>query len=114
MLETVIELLPVAIDSRGRSAVPASYHCRLLVRAPIWLPWNIGTYIMPFGIVISFDNEKGHGSIKPETGGVDLRFKRSDISWDNKLNPPMAGERLSYAVETNHNSEPCAVNIQPI
>ena len=69
---------------------------------------------MPFGTIISFDDEKGLGRIRPETGGVDLGFRRSDISWDNERNRPVAGDRLSYAVDANPNSEPCAVNIQPI
>lgn len=69
---------------------------------------------MPFGTVTSFDKEQGHGSIKPEAGGVDLGFERCDISWGNERNLPAAGERLSYAVSTNSDSQPCAVNIQPI
>ena len=69
---------------------------------------------MPCGTIISFDNEKGHGSIRPETGGVDLRFERSEISWADERGLPLAGERLSYAVGANRNSQTCAVNIQPI
>ena len=30
-----------------------------------------------FGTVSSFDTSKGHGAIKPETGGDMLRFERS-------------------------------------
>ena len=69
---------------------------------------------MPFGTVISFANNQGHGSIKPEGGGVDLGFERGDISWNSGRDPPAAGERISYAVGTNIDNQPCAVNIQPI
>ena len=69
---------------------------------------------MPFGTIISFDNEQDHGSVRPETGGVDLRFERSNLSWDGERNLPKTGERFSYAVGTNGDSQPCAVNIQPI
>jgi cold shock CspA family protein len=67
-----------------------------------------------FGIVNSFDNDMGHGSIKPETGGVDLGFERSAISWDAKDSPPTAGQRLSYDVGTNKDSKPCALNLKTI
>lgn len=70
---------------------------------------------MPFGTIISFDDKKGHGSLRPETGGPNLGFERSDISWANKPNTPMVGERLSYAVDAMQNDgQPRAVNIQPI
>jgi cold shock CspA family protein len=69
---------------------------------------------MPFGTIISFDNEEDYGSMKPETGGADLRFERSDISWDSERRLPVIGNRYSYAVDANRNSQPCAVNIQPI
>ena len=35
-----------------------------------------------FGTITSFDTIKGHGQIKPETGGNDLRFETSAIMWD--------------------------------
>ena len=65
-----------------------------------------------FGTVKAFDIDKGIGSLKPETGGDDLYFERSAISWDapKMLN---VGERLSYdkgMVE----SQPCAVNLARI
>ena len=69
---------------------------------------------MPFVTIVSFDNEEGYGSIKPATGGADLSFERSDISWDSERGLPVAGNRYSYAVDANRNSQPCAVNIQPI
>ena len=69
---------------------------------------------MPFGTVNSFDNENGRGSITPEASGADLGFERSDLWWDNKMNTPAAGERLSYAVGTNRDGQTCARNIQTI
>ena len=65
-----------------------------------------------FGTVKSFDNEKGHGTIKPEAAGEELRFERSAITW-GKENPPTAGQRLSYDVETK-DRETRAVNLQTI
>ncbi len=65
-----------------------------------------------FGIVKSFDSEKGHGTIKPEAAGEELRFERSAISWGTE-NPPTAGQRLSYDVETK-DREARAVNLQTI
>ena len=70
---------------------------------------------MPFGRIISFDNEKGHGSIRPEAGGADLGFERGDIFWDDERKGPVAGERLSYAIDARQDdSQPRAVNIQQI
>ena len=67
-----------------------------------------------FGIVNSFDIEHGRGSIKPETGGDNLRFEKSAFSWDIKANPPTTGQRLSYEVGTSSDSKPCAVNLETI
>jgi cold shock CspA family protein len=66
-----------------------------------------------FGTVKSFDTIKGHGEIKPETGGDDLRFERSAISWDKDALPTV-GQRLSYDVGTNNERQPCALNLQTI
>jgi cold shock CspA family protein len=65
-----------------------------------------------FGTVKSFDNDKGHGTIKPEATGEELSFERSAISWGRE-NPPTAGQRLSYDVETK-DSVARAVNLQTI
>ena len=65
-----------------------------------------------FGTVKSFDSEKGLGTIKPETTGEDLQFERSAISWGRE-NPPTAGQRLSYDVETKDRAVR-AVNLQTI
>ena len=65
-----------------------------------------------FGTVKAYDSAKGIGSLKPETGGDDLHFERSAISWDAPKNLNV-GERLSYdkgMVE----SQPCAVNLARI
>jgi cold shock CspA family protein len=67
-----------------------------------------------FGTVNSFDSEKGLGLIKPETGGEDLGFESSAISWDDKETPPTAGQRLSYDVGTDSDRKPCAVNLETI
>jgi CspA family cold shock protein len=66
-----------------------------------------------FGTVKSFDSDKGHGMIKPEAAGEELRFERSAITWGND-NPPTAGQRLSYDVGQNSERQPCAVNLQTI
>jgi cold shock protein len=66
-----------------------------------------------FGTVKSFDSAKGHGEIKQEAGGDDLRFDTSAISWDKKT-PPTTGQRLSYDVGTNSEREPRALNLQTI
>jgi cold shock CspA family protein len=66
-----------------------------------------------FGTVKSFDTIKGHGEIKPETGGDDLRSERSAISWE-KNTIPTVGQRLSYDVGTNDQRQPCALNLQTI
>ena len=66
-----------------------------------------------FGTVKSFDDAKGHGEIKPETGGDMLGFERSAFSWDNNK-VPTVGQRLSYDVGTNNERQPCALNLQTI
>jgi CspA family cold shock protein len=66
-----------------------------------------------FGTVKSFDNDKGHGMIKPEAGGDELRFERSAFSW-GKDELPTSGQRLSYDVGQNAERQPCAVNLQTI
>ena len=66
-----------------------------------------------FGTVTSFDASKGHGEIKPETGGDALRFDRSAFSWDKNA-VPIAGQRLSYDVGTSNERQPCALNLQTI
>jgi cold shock CspA family protein len=69
---------------------------------------------MPFGTVISFDNESGHGSIKSEASGADLGFERSDLWWVNKRNTPAAGERFSYAIGADSDGLTRARSIQSI
>ena len=66
-----------------------------------------------FGTVNSFDTGKGHGEIKPETGGDMLRFERSAFSWENNA-VPTVGQRLSYDVGTTPQRQPCALNLQTI
>lgn len=66
-----------------------------------------------FGTVKSFDTIKGHGEIKPEVAGNDIRFETSAIMWDKKIDP-VVGQRLSYDVGQNPQREPCALNLQTI
>ncbi|HET9394744.1 MAG TPA: hypothetical protein VFO36_01710 [Nitrospiraceae bacterium] len=66
-----------------------------------------------FGTVKSFDTIKGHGEIKPETGGDMLRFERNAFSWENN-SVPAVGQRLSYDVGTTNDRQPCALNLATI
>ena len=66
-----------------------------------------------FGTVESFDTAKGLGEIKPETGGDNLGFEKSAISWEKDA-VPTVGQRLSYDVGTNSQRQPCALNLQTI
>ena len=64
-----------------------------------------------FGTVESFDENKGHGLIKPEeTGKESISFEKSAISWENKTPPPV-GKRLSYEVSQTE-GETRAINLQ--
>ena len=67
-----------------------------------------------FGIVNSYDVDEGRGSIKPETGGYPLGFTKCAFSWEAKVNPPKAGQRLSYEVGTDFDNKPCALNLQTV
>ena len=66
-----------------------------------------------FGTVKSFDTIKGHGEIKPEVAGDVIRFEKSAISWDKNV-VPTVGQRLSYEAGTNHQRQPCALNLQTV
>jgi CspA family cold shock protein len=66
-----------------------------------------------FGTVKSFDTVQGHGEIKPEAGGEDIRFEKSAISWEKNA-VPTVGQRLSYDVGTNNERQPTALNLQTI
>jgi cold shock CspA family protein len=66
-----------------------------------------------FGTVKSFDTVKGHGEIKQEAGGDDLRFETSAISWDKNV-APTVGQRLSYERGTNNERQPRALNLMTI
>jgi CspA family cold shock protein len=65
-----------------------------------------------FGTVKSFDDDRGVGSLKPETGGDDLSFERSAIKFD-RPSVPTVGQRLSYD-KGMVDSQPCAVNLARI
>ena len=66
-----------------------------------------------FGTIKSFDTTKGHGEIKQEAGGNDLRFETSAIMWDKNV-APVIGQRLSYDVGQSPERHPCALNVQTI
>ena len=66
-----------------------------------------------FGTIKSFDVATGAGEIKPETGGENLHFERSAVSW-GKDPSPTVGQRLSYDVGTDSARKPCALNLQTI
>jgi cold shock CspA family protein len=66
-----------------------------------------------FGTVKSFDTVKGIGEIQPETDGAMLHFERSAFSWEKDA-VPTVGQRLSYDVGTNKQSQPRALNLQTI
>ena len=66
-----------------------------------------------FGTVKSFDTALGHGEIKQEAGGDNLRFEKSAISWDKDV-APTVGQRLSYERGTNNERQPRALNLMTI
>ena len=66
-----------------------------------------------FGTVTSFDSVQGHGEIKQEAGGDDLRFEKSANTWDKNVAPTL-GQRLSYERGTNTDRQPCALNLMTI
>jgi cold shock CspA family protein len=66
-----------------------------------------------FGTVKSFDTAQGHGEIKQEAGGNDLRFETSAIQWDKTVAPTI-GQRLSYDIGQASDRQPCALNLQTI
>lgn len=65
-----------------------------------------------FGTVSSFDETKGHGSLKPENGSANIGFERKAIMWDRKT-APVIGQRLSYELNTTE-GRASAVNLQTV
>jgi CspA family cold shock protein len=63
-----------------------------------------------FGIVKSFDESRGYGSIKPEAGGNELRFEKSAVQWGDATTPKI-DRRLSYEVGKNGSGDACAINL---
>ena len=63
-----------------------------------------------FGTVLSFDETKGLGFIKPETTGGHIGFQRDGIAWDDKA-PPVIGKRLSYEI-SDTKGDNSAINLQ--
>ena len=63
-----------------------------------------------FGIVKSFSETQGFGSIKPEAGGEELRFEKSAVQWGNATTPKME-RRLSYEVSKTGSGDACAINL---
>ena len=66
-----------------------------------------------FGTIKSFDTSSGHGEIKQEAGGDDLRFEKSAISWDQNV-APTQGQRISYEKGLMADRQPCALNLMTI
>ena len=65
-----------------------------------------------FGTVKSFDDNEGRGSLKPDTGGEELRFERTAFAWESR-NAPKAGDRLSYDL-AHTNGVASAINLAKI
>ena len=65
-----------------------------------------------FGTVKSFDDNEGRGSLKPDTGGEELRFERTAFAWESRISPK-AGDRLSYDL-AHTNGDPSAINLAKI
>jgi cold shock CspA family protein len=61
------------------------------------------------GTVRSFDEGKGRGLIKPDSGAEFLIFERSGIYRDRRV-PPVAGQRLTYQLATI-DGQRCAVEL---
>ena len=64
-----------------------------------------------FGTIKSFDSVKGFGEIKPETEGEVIRFEKSAITWGTTP-VPSVGQRLSYELGANDQSQARALNLQ--
>jgi len=63
-----------------------------------------------YGTVKTFDETKGFGTIKPETGDNDLRFEKSAVNWGDATTPKTE-RRLSYEIGKNGSGDACAVNL---
>jgi cold shock CspA family protein len=57
---------------------------------------------------IKFFADKGYGFIVPEDGSVELFFHVSDMTGDDE---PAAGDSVEYALGTDRNGRPKAVEI---
>jgi CspA family cold shock protein len=66
-----------------------------------------------FGIVKTFDETKGYGTIKPEAGGDELRFDKGAVQWGNATTPKTE-RRLSYDVGKNGSGDACAINLHSV
>ncbi len=65
-----------------------------------------------FGTIQSFNDVTGHGFIRPESGGKDLGFERSEILWDPMVSP-RPGVRLSYRL-SGRNGLSTAIDLQTV
>ena len=63
-----------------------------------------------FGTVQSFNETTGRGFIRPENGGRDLGFERSEMLWDPMVSP-RPGVRLSYRL-SGRNGEASAIDLR--
>jgi cold shock CspA family protein len=70
------------------------------------------TIMKHFGVVQSFDEPTGHGSIRPDNGGRDLAFERRAILSDQTVSP-RSGVRLSYHLSGLH-GRASAVDLQTV
>lgn len=68
------------------------------------------TAMKHFGTVQSFKETTGHGFIRPEDGGNDLSFDRSEMLWDQMVSP-RPGVRLSYHL-SGREGHATAINLQ--
>jgi len=63
-----------------------------------------------FGTVKSFDETRGHGSIRPEHAHHEIGFERGAVMWRRSVDPT-PGQRLSYEVGFR-DGRTCAVNLR--
>jgi len=102
--------LPVGIDGLERPALLVPSLRLLATRRPLpAAAHRMETSMKHLGTVRSFDETKGRGLIKPDSGGELLIFERSGIYSDRRV-PPLEGQRLTYQIGTI-GEQRCAVNL---
>lgn len=68
------------------------------------------TAMKHFGTIQSFSERTGRGFIRPENGGRDLGFERSEILWESMVSP-IPGMRVSYRL-SGRNGEASAIDLR--